>query len=72
MNLEHDQEQIIASGHFELRQKDFGIKPFSAALGALKVKNELQVRFRLLARREPDQPDENVSMGSYPIENWPH
>lgn len=57
VELERDQEQIIASGHFELRQKDFGIKPFSAALGTLKVKNELEVRFRLVARREPDQPD---------------
>ncbi len=56
VSFEAAEMQIVASGQFKLRQKDFGIKPFSAALGALKVKNELTVRFRLVARRQPDQP----------------
>ena len=55
IELERNQGQIVASGHFVLRQKDFGIKPFSTALGTLNVKNELDVRFRLVATREAAQ-----------------
>lgn len=42
-------DRLTASGEFELSQTDFGMKPFSVALGALTVKDRLQVRFALTA-----------------------
>jgi len=41
--------KLSASGEFEILQTDFGIKPFSVALGALEVKDRLLVRFKLVA-----------------------
>ncbi len=40
------------SGEFPLRQSDYGIKPFSAAGGTLKLKDELKFGFELVARRQ--------------------
>ncbi len=34
-------------GHAEIKQTDFGIKPFSALFGALKVADVVEVRVRL-------------------------
>lgn len=42
-------DRLTASGEFEILQTDFGIKPFSVALGALEVKDRLLVRFKLVA-----------------------
>ena len=41
---------VIVSGEAPLRQSDIGLTPFSALLGALQVQDEMQVRFRLVAR----------------------
>lgn len=41
--------RLTASGEFEIRQTDFGMKPFSVALGALEVQDQLRVRFNLVA-----------------------
>ncbi len=41
---------VIAS--FSLRQSDFGITPYSALGGGLRVADRIDVRVRLLARRE--------------------
>ncbi|MEJ0085869.1 MAG: YceI family protein [Pseudomonadota bacterium] len=41
---------ISASGEFPLKQSDLGLKPFSAALGALLVVDEMRVRFDVHAR----------------------
>jgi polyisoprenoid-binding protein YceI len=43
-------DTLEASGTMQVRQTDFGIKPISKA-GVVKVKNELDVTFRLVARR---------------------
>jgi len=40
------------SGEFPLRQSDYGIKPFSFAGGALKLKDELKFSFELIARKQ--------------------
>ena len=45
-------EQIRARGVFELRQTDFGITPFSVALGAVSVADSVRVRFEIVAHRE--------------------
>jgi polyisoprenoid-binding protein YceI len=47
-----DPQQLRVHGAFTLRQTDFGITPFSVALGAITVEDEVQVSFDLVARRE--------------------
>jgi hypothetical protein len=45
---------LRASGDFILRQPDYQIKPVSVAGGALKLKDELNFSFEILARgQEP-------------------
>lgn len=41
--------RLTASGEFDIQQTDFGMKPFSVALGALEVQDRLHVRFDLVA-----------------------
>jgi polyisoprenoid-binding protein YceI len=41
---------IGASGEFPLKQSELGLKPFSAAMGALLVIDEMRVRFEVTAR----------------------
>ena len=42
---------LEASGELPLRQSELGLTPFSALLGALQVQDEMQVKFRIVARR---------------------
>jgi len=42
-------DRLQADGVFRILQSDFGITPFSAALGALAVEDELEIRFRVAA-----------------------
>jgi polyisoprenoid-binding protein YceI len=44
-------EGLTASGEFDILQTDFGMKPFSVALGALEVQDRLHVRFNLVAAK---------------------
>jgi polyisoprenoid-binding protein YceI len=44
---------LSASGTARLRQSQFGIKPVSVA-GVVKVKDELEIEFRIVAREQPD------------------
>lgn len=44
--------RLTASGEFDIQQTDFGIKPFSAGLGALEVQDRLHVRFDIVADRK--------------------
>ena len=37
------------TGHTTLKQTDFGIKPITAAGGAVKVRNELEIEFQIVA-----------------------
>lgn len=50
-NIVVNGDRLSASGEFSIRQTDFGIKPFSVALGALQVQDELRVRFDLVAMK---------------------
>jgi polyisoprenoid-binding protein YceI len=45
-------ESLSAKGVFSLKQTDFGIKPFSAAAGTIKLKNELKFSFDIAAEKE--------------------
>jgi polyisoprenoid-binding protein YceI len=40
------------SGDFPLRQSDYGIKPFSFAGGALRLKDDLKFSFELVAQKQ--------------------
>ena len=42
---------LRAEGEFSLQQTDYGIKPFAAAGGSIKVKNELKFAFDIAARK---------------------
>jgi len=42
--------RLQAIGRLELLQSDFGIEPFSAAGGALRVSDRVRIRFRIVAR----------------------
>lgn len=49
--LDLRETKLSASGAFDLLQSDFGIKPFSVALGALQVQDKIHVTYRLIATR---------------------
>jgi len=46
-------EELRVQGQLALRQTDLGLTPFSALGGAMRVQDEIQVKFRLLARPTP-------------------
>jgi hypothetical protein len=46
-----DGKRLVASGHFSIDQTDFGIVPFSVLGGALQVRDQVDVRFRIEAQR---------------------
>jgi hypothetical protein len=43
---------LTAVGQFAIKQTDFGITPFSVALGALQVQDELRIRFSIVCRQQ--------------------
>lgn len=50
ISLTINAQQLRAEGKYTLRQTDFGIKPYSAAGGTVKVKNEITVNFNIVAK----------------------
>ncbi|MEP6570018.1 MAG: YceI family protein [Acidobacteriota bacterium] len=46
------ENSLRAQGNFSLKQTDFGIKPYSAAGGTIKLKNELKFLFDMVAEKE--------------------
>ena len=49
------ENQLTVSGTAEISHKDLGLKPFSTALGMLKVHQDMTIRFFLIARPLPEQ-----------------
>jgi YceI-like protein len=49
--LDAEGNRLIARGEFDILQTQFGIAPFSVALGALQVQDRLHVRFKIVALR---------------------
>jgi polyisoprenoid-binding protein YceI len=43
-------DQLVATANATVRQTDFGIRPVTAGAGTVKVKDELAVAFRIVAR----------------------
>jgi hypothetical protein len=48
-----DAESIVVSGRLAFNQTDFGITPYALLGGAIAVKDGLELRFRIRARRMP-------------------
>jgi polyisoprenoid-binding protein YceI len=46
-------DMLAAVATFRINQSEFGIEPFTALNGGLRVRDLLDVRIRLVARREP-------------------
>jgi len=51
LQLKEDGASVLAKGAFTVKQSDFGIKPFAVFGGALSVKDELEIKFAISARR---------------------
>jgi len=51
LQLRENGATVQASGAFSARQTDFGIAPFAVFGGALAVKDELELKFAISARR---------------------
>ncbi len=50
VSLTINEQQLRAVGKYTLKQTDYGIKPYSAAGGTIKVKNDLVVNFNIVAK----------------------
>lgn len=48
--LERQGAELVVSGAFVLTHAELGLTPFSAALGALRVREDMEVSYRLVAR----------------------
>jgi YceI-like domain len=51
--IESDDKAITVSGKLAFKQTDFGITPYALLGGAIAVKDDLALRFRLRAKRVP-------------------
>ncbi|HEY0588110.1 MAG TPA: YceI family protein [Pseudoduganella sp.] len=51
LQLREESGTVLASGAFTVKQTDFGITPFAVFGGALAVKDEMELRFAISARR---------------------
>jgi polyisoprenoid-binding protein YceI len=51
VKLESSANSVTANGELEIRQTDFGVTPFSVLGGALSVRDEVGIRYRVVARR---------------------
>ncbi|HZF38532.1 MAG TPA: YceI family protein [Blastocatellia bacterium] len=43
-------DQLRASGEAELKQSDFGIKPYSGKLGMIKIGDDVKINFEIVAK----------------------
>ena len=46
-----EDKRVTVRGEFDVLQSEFGIKPFSIALGALQVQDKLHIRYSIVAER---------------------
>ncbi len=49
VRLDLRSDQLTASGEFTITQSEFGIEPFSILLGAISVRDDIRVRYRIVA-----------------------
>ncbi len=51
--VELDADRLSVAGRFSFEQTDFGITPYALLGGAIAVRNAVELRFRIVARRVP-------------------
>jgi polyisoprenoid-binding protein YceI len=51
LHLQRDGDELYANGEFALKQSALGLTPYSVMLGALRVVDEMQIRYQLVAHR---------------------
>jgi hypothetical protein len=51
ISVSYEQNRLLATGEFAVKQTDFGMQPFSVGLGALQVIDELKIKFKVSATR---------------------
>jgi hypothetical protein len=61
VSLQRSGDELIASGEFDLTHAQLGLTPYSVALGALRVAERMQVRFRLVAQHSGDAPAGSIA-----------
>lgn len=61
--------RLVVTGHFALKQTTLGLRPFSVLFGALRVKNRLRVRFRLVAVPAASAPS---TSSDHSVDHSPH
>ena len=54
--VEFADDQLTVAGEFSVLQTELGLQPFSVMLGALQVRDQLDIRFRLVARQSIAAP----------------
>jgi len=52
VELEVDGTHLLAHGEFTLTHAELGLTPFSVMLGALRVREDIRVSYRIVARRD--------------------
>ncbi len=50
--VQRNGSQLTASGEFTIKQTAFGIAPFSVALGALRVQDQLRIKFSIVCLKQ--------------------
>jgi len=55
VELEVDAERLVVSGHASINHSEFGVTPFSAAGGLVRVADEIEVEFRLFGQAVSSQ-----------------
>ncbi|MNM39033.1 hypothetical protein D3C81_498020 [compost metagenome] len=58
-----DGKSLQASGSLLLKQSDFGIVPFAILGGAMAVQDQMELAFRITARRQISAPGSGASPG---------
>lgn len=48
-NITENADGLTVAGSFEVLQSDFGVEPFSALLGRLRVLDEVKIKYRIVA-----------------------
>ena len=48
------EDQIVVTGNLSLTHGQLGLKPFTAGLGTIRVRDELEIKFRITANRSVD------------------
>ncbi len=56
VDIEVAEAELRIAGEFSVLQTELGLQPFSVMLGALKVRDQLDIRFRLVARKSITAP----------------